>query len=165
MEKSMRQYVSTRAALEAACSRLASLNAPQLPLFRAVADCRIAVVGIYVSDVRWPAATLARLRLPTVVLIGADIDGSDPDPPPERWICRNKLHAWARAAIVHGAGGEPEHYRLAVSAVERYRRLAFIECRSEHAPGWASLPWCVPPLVITPRDLAHPVATRPETVH
>src|ERR1700722_17548943 len=149
MEKSMRQYVSRRVALEAACSRLASLNAPQLPLVRAVADYRIAVVGIYGADVRWPASALARLDLPTVVLIGADMDGPEPDPPPESWKCRNKLHAWARMAIVHGAAGEADHYRIAVAAAQRFQRLAFIECRSEHIEGWASLPWCLPPLVIT----------------
>ena len=161
----MHRYVSRRAALEAACSRLASLNAPHLPLFRAVADHRIAVVGIYGADVRWPAAALARINLPTVILIDADIDGPEPDPPPERWKCRDRLSTWARAAIVHGAGGEAQHYRIAVAAAERFRRLAFIECRSEHAQGWASLPWRLPPLVITPTDRPHPVASMQRAMH
>ena len=114
----MHRYVSRRAALEEACTRLASLNAPQLPLFRAVADSRIAVIGIYGPEVRWPVAALARLRLPTVVLIGADVDGPEPDRPTEHWVCRHRLRLWARAAIIHGAGGEVEHYRLTVSAAE-----------------------------------------------
>jgi hypothetical protein len=164
MGKSMRQYVSRRA-LQAACSRLASLNAPQLPLFRAAADYRIAVVGIHGADVRWPASALGRLDLPTVILVGADIDGTEADRPPQCWKWLNKLHTWARMAIVHGVAGEADHYRIAVPAAQRFQRLAFIECRSEHIAGWASLPWRLPPLVITPCDQAHTVATRPEAMH
>ena len=161
----MHKYIPARNAPEVICSRLASLNAPQLPLFRAAADDRIAVAGIYGPDVRWPAAGLAPSRLPTVILIGADIDGSEPDRPSECWRCRNKLGAWARAAIIHGASGEADHYRLAVSVAERLRRLALIECRSDHIQGWASLPWCVTPLVISPRDHAHPVAPTRDAMH
>jgi hypothetical protein len=161
----MRKYISRRAELEDACSRVASLKAAQLSLFRAVADYRIAVVGICGSDVRWPAAALARSDLSTVVLIDSDTVGPDPDPPPERWMCRNRPPGWARAEIAHGAGGEAGHSRLAVAEAERFRRPASIECRSEHPRGWASQPWRRPPVVITPRDRTYPVPTRPEGMH
>ena len=94
---------------------------------------------------------------PAVVLVGADVDGIEPDPPAERWACARELCGWAHAAIINGSRGDAAHYRMASAAGAFFHKLAFIECRTEHVEGWESLPWKMPPLVIAPSAGPHPV--------
>ena len=160
----MSDFVFTRRTqLEAACARLASMHAPQLPLYRAAADGRISIINICAPDVAWPQVMIATARKPTVVVIGADTGAGD-DPGPEDWKAAEGLRRWCEAAIVHGAGGEPGHYRMAAEAAEIYERLALVECTADQVQPWADFLGCPRTLRIIPRGGAHPVAPRCEAV-
>lgn len=148
-------YFTRRSQLEVACARLAAMQAPQLPLYRAAADGRIGIISICAAGADWPWAMVDRAKLPTVVVIGADA-GSGDDPGPDAWKAAEGLRHWCAAAIVHGAGGEPDHYRIAAEAAETYRRLAFIECTSPEVRSWAEFLCCPQTLLILPRDGVHP---------
>ena len=55
--------------------------------------------------------------------------------PSAKWLCTR----WARMALVHGAGGEREHYAGAVIATLTHGRVLFIETDSRHADEWCDL--------------------------
>jgi hypothetical protein len=155
--------VSHQQKLETVCAKLVAAGAPQLPLWRAVADRRIALIHIIGPEAAWPSATLERLPMPLVVLVGADM-GAGNDAPPDKWQCARRLKYWCRAAIIHGAGGKPEHYRIAVAAAEACRRVALIETTSEQAPSWKALIGCPRTLLILPREGEHPRTPAREVV-
>ncbi len=147
---------TTPAALEAVCARGAAMQAAILPMLRAAADGRIALALVLDATAPLPIGRLKRCGRPAVVLIGADM-GADEDPPPERWECLPKLRRWARAGVIHGAAGEPEHYRAAVGAAQLHRRLALVECSSRQAQAWAEALACPRTRFILPRDGVHPI--------
>jgi len=87
---------------------------------------------------------------PVCVLLSDD-DGMTTGP--VRFHCAKTIRRWARAAIIHAAGGEPEHYSLAVMTTMLSGRLAFIETTTEHAESWTKLlQGRVPAVLIVPRD-------------
>jgi hypothetical protein len=56
---------------------------------------------------------LRHVERPVIVLIGDD----DHAPTgPNGWRCAGRLARWGKAATVHGAGGEPVHYEMAVKS-------------------------------------------------
>jgi hypothetical protein len=151
--------VTSRADLRAACDRLAAMQAPHLPLFAAVAAGRIGVVQFFDPAGDWSAAKIERLNRPAVVLVGDDPDvGDGAARGPEGWPMARRLRYWTRAAVVHGAGGEPEHYRDAVEAAERHGRVAFIETSAAQANAWGAFLRCPRTLYIMPPDGVHPIA-------
>jgi hypothetical protein len=150
--------VSTSADLAAVCGRLAALNAASLPLFAAAAARRIALMTFTASSMKWPAATLAGLTRPTIILIGDDPDiGAGRAAGPMGWKIAERLRRWTRGAIVHGAGGELDHYREAVRGAEQLGRFVFIETSGARAREWARFINCPRTLLILPTDGAHPV--------
>ena len=54
-------------------------------------------------------------RRPAVVLIG---DDDDTPSGPAGFKTAQRLLAWAHHVVIHGAGGDPEHYRAAVIAAQ-----------------------------------------------
>jgi hypothetical protein len=151
--------VTSRVDLNAVCDRLTAMRAPHVPLFAAAAAGRIAVVQFLDPAAEWQTAEMKRLRRPVAVLVGDDPDiGQGAALGPKGWAMARRLRYWARAVIVHGSGGEPDHYRAAVESAERYGRIALIETSSAKAPGWGAFLCCPRTLFIVPRDGVHPVA-------
>lgn len=151
--------VSDHASLSAVCDRLGAMRAPHLPLFAAVAAKRIAVVSFLNPAGAWNEAAFKRLTRPVVVLIVDDPDiGEGVALGPDQWPLARRLAYWARMVIVHGAEGEAQHYRAAVEAAERYRRVALVETSAAMAMAWGAFLRHPRTLMILPCDGQHPVA-------
>lgn len=76
---------------------------------------------------------IAGVRLPAVVLVG---DDDDAPTGPAGFKPAQRLLAWAHHVVIHGAAGDPEHYRAAVIAAQVTGRLLLIECVSKTIPAW-----------------------------
>jgi hypothetical protein len=153
--------ITKRDDLERLCDVAGRLGLVQLPLFRAAADGLIALFRIEDVSTVWPGRLIERSEhRPTCFMLGGDPGLGYPDPPPTEWACAKRLRYWCQAsgAIVHGAGGEPFHYREAVTATLMLRRLAFIETTSHRADDWASYLRSRKTLIIRPRNGPHPIA-------
>jgi len=150
--------VTQQAAVERACDFLARAQAPQLPLWRAVADRRIALLHIAGPGAKWPARRIASITRPIVVLVGDDPPpGHDAALGPLGWRCAARLRRWCNWAMVHGAGGEHGHYSAAAQAAEMVGRVALVETSSHKANAWRDFIACPNTLLIVPRDgLPHP---------
>lgn len=72
-------------------------------------------------------------RRPTVVMLG---DDDDEPSGPAGWPCARRLLDWADLLIVHGTGGEREHYEAAIEAAQTLKRVLFVETTSGKAPAW-----------------------------
>lgn len=151
--------VTSREDLERLCDRVGRLSLPQLPLFRAGADGLLALVVIHNQYAAWPTALIERnAGRPTCVLIGGDPGAEHPDPPSDAWACARRLKYWQpRAALIHGAAGEADHYRQAAAATVAATRVAFIETTSRRAQEWADFLRCPRTLILLPSDGVHPV--------
>lgn len=156
--------VTRTADLERACAHLAAAQAPQLPLFRAVADRRIGLVTLGHPGNAWPAAELGRINRPAVVLVGDDPpDGHAEALGPMKWKAAERLRRWCRWVMVHAAGGEHDHYSAAVQAALLVGNVAVIETGTAYAKDWQDFLACKHTLLVIPRNgLPHPV--RPEVV-
>ena len=150
-------YNATSPGLEAACAQLAASNDPKLPLVRAAADRRIALAWAVRPDAKWPFKTITPAQ-PAVVLIGDDPGPEAPSIGPEGWVLAKRLRGWPQAVIVHGAAGQPEHYREAVFAALVVKRVIMVETDSAHALAWGEWFRCPRTLMILPTGGAHPVA-------
>ncbi len=88
---------------------------------------------------------------------------------PDGWACADKLRSWAAFAIVHGTGGQRQHYAMAAVMAAEVRRLLFIETSSAGAQLWAGfLAERTPPLTfmgLLPPDGAHPVTPAKGDLH
>ena len=159
--------IHKRADLERICRSLAGINAPQLPLWRAVADGMISVITINLVDAAWPTKAVEVAMRPVIVLISDDLSTrKGVSHRPQGWACARRLRYWrASSVMVHVAGGELEHRRTAVAATLMGGRLAFVETPSRHAVAWGKSIGCPHPFTVMPRDsLPHPVA-RTGAVH
>lgn len=111
---------------------LADLAPFTLPLIRAARLGLIALAAV-------PRGVPPRRRLleetkrPVCVLIGDDDHASTG---PGAWPGARWLSYWGRAAIVHAAGGEPEHYSIAVAATLAHGRLLLVETDTAHEAAW-----------------------------
>ena len=138
----------------------ARMGMPQLPVTtwaQSGAGCAVVIAGV---DTPWPKRMLKRFRgRPTIVIVGAD-QGQDNDPLPSSWACLPGLVAWsARASILlHAAGGEPSHYRMACHEAERRGKVAIIECTPRTMAAWAEALPKDGVLAIVPREGKHPIA-------
>ena len=116
------------------------------------------MITVAAPDAAWPADTIARLQRPALVLLSGDPGWGQPTFGPGRWRCAKKLRAWAAGAVVHGAAGEPDHYREAVALSLMFGRLAFVETTSSLARSWGAFLAPVPVAGYLPTEGAHPVA-------
>jgi hypothetical protein len=150
--------VTARADLERICAAMTAMQAPMLPLFRALADGVIAAAFIRETETDWPGNLLAAFNRPALVIVSDDLEPARPSSPPTAWRCAAPLRGWARAAIAHGAGAEPGHYREAVAMALLTGRGALIETSSTFAIPWAEfLRPAMGVLTIYPRGGVHPV--------
>jgi hypothetical protein len=116
----------------------------------------IDLVAIADPSTPWPKR-IKLLRRPTVLMLGDDPGSPDGMGGPDAWRCLPQLKRWVRGVIVHGAGGQPEHYAEAVRAARRLGRVAMIESTSKHAVAWARSIGCPRTLLILPRGGLHPL--------
>lgn len=156
-------FITDRVILERAADRAASSGGPHLPLLRAAADGRIDFAFILEPTAAWPRR-IERSKRPAIAVIGADM-GEDDDAPPDVWRCLRHARDWCRFLVLHAAGGEHGHYRRAVEAAERYRRVLIVECTPRTARAWMDAVGHPPgqSLLIWPRDGQHPI--KPGVAH
>jgi len=108
-------------------------------------------------SVPWPKA-IEHARRPTVVIVGDDPGASDGLGGPDAWRCVRRLRRWTRAAMIHGAGGQPEHYAEVTRAAMKVGRVALVESTSRHALAWRAAIGCPRSLLLIPREgLSHPL--------
>jgi len=152
--------LNTPDALAKALERAVAARAPQVPLVAAAASGRFVYAAITDPESRW-ARCLDRDTRPTVVVVHADA-GEDTDPLPAEWACLGRLRRWVGFTIIHAAGGEPHHYRLAVAMAEQYGRVALVECTPRTADAWADAIRFPPErsLLIWPDGGVHPIAPK-----
>jgi hypothetical protein len=164
-------YLASQAgctALPASLARTIRGNLPASHQFvrtlAAPAECDVIdMVGFADPRTPWPRA-MKHTRRPTVVLLGDDPGAPAGLGGPEAWRCAASLSRWARAVLVHAAGGEPEHYAEATRAALCVGRVAMIETTAIHARAWAHRMNCRRTLLILPRDGLHPLPQNAEAV-
>jgi hypothetical protein len=128
--------IADRAGLERLAAAAAQLTPHALPLFRAARDGLIGIV-MPLRDTGWRFLRQTDdLNRPVVVLVGDDDHASTG---PSGWKCARRLPEWAGAAIVHSAGGDPEHYRFALVTALGCGRLVLVETDTAHAAEWEEL--------------------------
>ena len=137
-------------------ARYASTHGFMGPLAVPAEQDLIDLVGIAEPEAPWPRQ-LKHSRRPTVVLVGDDPGVPNGMGGPDAWRCTAKLSRWARAVLVHGAGGEAEHYAAAVLACRKVGRVALIETTSRYAKAWADRIGCPRTLLILPTTGPHPL--------
>jgi hypothetical protein len=123
----------------------------------------IDLLALALPNARWPSE-MKHTRKPTVAIGGDDPGGPEGMGGPDAFRCTRQLSRWARSVIVHAAGGEPEHYAMAVQAVLKVGRVALIETTSMHAKAWAKRMNCPRTLLILPKDGPHPLPQKAEAV-
>lgn len=162
MDAPMYPHLTSKADLERACAALTAMHAPVLPIFRAAADGLIGLVFLHDPETAWPTELIAAIRRPILVVVSDDCEPERRSSPPSAWRCADQLRDWASAVIVHGAGAQPEHYRLAVATTLLFGRAVLIETNSRLAIEWGRFMKRLAPLVIVPREgRPHPVAPSP----
>lgn len=115
----------------------------QAHLLRALAAGRIAFLPLRpdTSSSNFKAFLRGTARRPAVALIGDD-DGMDRGPP--AWRLAERAIRWARGIVLHGTGGEVEHYEAAIQGAEVAGRVLVVECGSATLAAWAALSAAAP---------------------
>jgi hypothetical protein len=111
----------------------------------------------------WPKE-IELARRPCVVVLGDDPGTPGGQGGALAWRCTPRLRRWTRAAMIHGAAAEPEHYAEVVRATLKVGRVALIETTSANVPGWVDALRCPRTLLVLPRGGLHPVPEK-EEVH
>jgi hypothetical protein len=126
--------------------RLPLVHAAQLGLINVIEPGRCGVI---------PKRMLEDTRRPVIVLIGDDDYQSTG---PAGWRCAARVRRWGRGAMVHAAGGRPEHYFLAVQAALTTQRIIIAETDSAHEAEWADFfrPHMGVCIIRAPEDSPHP---------
>lgn len=142
--------------LAAACDVLARAASPILPLARAAASGRLSLFSMTDPAAAWPAAGLARLPQPVVVIVGDD-PGGDGARGPLGWKAAERMRRWCRWAMIHGAGGEAAHYAAAGDAAAMAGRVLLVETSSAHAVAWRKYLGVPGLIVLPPPGEVHPL--------
>lgn len=121
------------------------------------------LMGIAERDTAFPAAKLATLRKPAIILIGDDNDAAS-----GLLAWRSGKHAGRSAAtvMVHGVTTKAEHYHATIKAAALARRVLLVGTSSGHARAWGH--FLVHPrrlLVQPPAGVQHPVPRTPGNLH
>ena len=128
---------------------------------------RIALVDVQRStSARYFKRFAGQCRRPALVVVGAD-DGLGDGP--EAWRLAGRMLRWAKAVIIHGAGGAIREYELAVVVAQRHRRALLIECEGAALPAWEALARAAVHLdfvlLIPPLDGVHPLPSSRAVAH
>jgi hypothetical protein len=105
------------------------------PIFRALLVGEIAMC-MPLPQQRLPVKELDRLGKPVIVMI---CDDGPIWTGPQGWECATRALRWAGGAMLHGSGGEVDHYRFALVGAERCRRFVIVDTSSAHLPEWEAL--------------------------
>lgn len=104
-----------------------------LPLFDAVRARSIAVLFWGRSDRPFPDASLAKITVPTLVVL-QDVVGADAGP--GRWPLA-EITGWAdRKAFAYGCMMDADFYRLAVETTLEFGRFMLVQTEMEMVPAW-----------------------------
>ena len=128
----------------------------RVPILRAVCHGVIGLSEVS-RDAAFPRGDLDAATGPIIAIISDDDYRSTG---PSGFVAARRFAYWARAAIVHAAGGEPQQYEKAVDAALLCRRLLLVETDSAHAIEWCDFLGSgrrIPVYAILPRGGAHPV--------
>lgn len=106
-----------------------------LPLLRAAREGVLALAMVP-PGYRVPNRLMNEHDRPLVVWLAGDVD---PDPGPDGFPQATRLFRWARAALIHGAGGLPWHYDWVASTAIHARRVLLVETGSARLPEWMAL--------------------------
>lgn len=147
------------AAMSHVMGSLAEKDRSVEPLMIAAAAGALDVILMGDPRVPWPTRHLRQTKTPTIILVGDDPGCADGQGGPMAWRCTPRAAAWAAGAIIHGAGGRPEHYAEAVLGATLLKRVILIETTSAHALAWRDAISCRRTLLILCRD-THPSDTR-----
>ncbi len=131
-------------------------------LIEAVRDGKINLVFAGPRTAALPWGRIRKSHKPVLIVV---CDDDDLATGPAGWRFAKKLTAWARGAIVHGAGAKREHYQLAIGGAIDCRQFLVIDCASRHVDNWLELLGHCFALAVLPSDGEHPVADVGETVH
>jgi hypothetical protein len=133
------------------------------PLIRAALRGEIAFT-ILSPGSRLPLRLLDPMRHPgpLVVVLGGDgIEAGGPG----HFEQAARLIRWARFILLHGSGGDPTHYEIAVEAARHVRRVVIVETTADYLKDWVDFRFVhartTPTLVVEARDGLHPVNTAP----
>jgi hypothetical protein len=133
-----------------------------LPLYRAARDGLLNLIQPE-RGAQVPLKMLERPGRPIVVLIGDDDHQSTG---PEAWACALRVRRWARAGMIHAAGGEAQHYENALAGALLTGRFLLVETSMVHHAGWKGfLDPRIPTLNIISRTGVHPTPTAREAMN
>lgn len=115
-----------------------------------------------------PLAKLDRAGVPALLVLTADCDLSRVGP--DEFPFAARALRWARAVLVHAAGGQEVHYEMAVAGARMHRRLVLVETCTAHLAAWTALALrTVPPSrvlhIAPPPGQVHPVPPPAGGVH
>jgi hypothetical protein len=118
-----------RAEIDRMIHTAAQLGPWAMPVVAALRAGAISIAFLR-RDQRAPLQSMRRCNLPVLAWIGDDDEMSCG---PDGW--RPALHTahWARAAMIHAAAGEAQHYCMLVAATIMTRRVLLVETSSQHA--------------------------------
>ena len=108
----------------------------RIPLLRALQHDLIALAVLSTGQAP-PLAKLDRTQRPAVVVLVDDDDATRLGP--SGWHYAARVMRWARGALLHGTGGQPEHYDLAILAAQQVRHLVLVETSSSQLDAWRAL--------------------------
>lgn len=108
----------------------------RIPLFRAVPRGEIAFTVLNPGQAP-PLAKLERTGRPAIIVLTSDDDTTRLGP--DGWPHAARILRWAKAAMLHGTGGRPEHYELAIEGAKVHRRVVLVETCTAHIEAWTTL--------------------------
>jgi hypothetical protein len=126
------------------------------PLANAGHHDLIDLVMVHDTRTPWPKQ-MRNTTHPTVFMVCDDPGNPDGLGGPDAWRCSGKIKSWAQCAIIHAAGGRPEHYAEVVLAALMVRRLVLVETTSKYALAWKERISCPTTVTIIPRTGTHPI--------
>jgi hypothetical protein len=105
------------------------------PIFQALLAGEIAVC-MPLPGQSLPIKLFDQISKPVIVLI---CDDGPQWLGPDGWTCAARAMRWARAGMLHGSGGDAQHYRIALKGASERRRFLIVDTSSALLPSWQQL--------------------------
>lgn len=106
------------------------------PLLRAIPRGELALTVLGTGQAP-PLSRLDRTQRPAIIVLTDDDDTTRLGP--DGWHYAARIMRWTRGAFLHGTGGQPEHYEMAVEWAQRCRCLLLVETSSRQLDAWQAL--------------------------